>query len=77
MASNSYPVELNALDISQYRRGNTGIDYVTTFDSGAPGAHVMLSALVHGNELSAAHTLSTTCCARKSGRSTGSSPWPS
>ena len=57
MASNSYPVELNALDISQYRRGNTGIDYVTTFDSGAPGAHVMLSALVHGNELCGAHAL--------------------
>ena len=57
MASNSYPVELNALDISQYRRGNTGIDYVTTFDSGAPGAHVMLSAVVHGNELCGAHAL--------------------
>jgi len=57
MTSNSYPVELNALDISQYRRGNTGIDYATTFDSGAPGAHVMLSALVHGNELCGAHAL--------------------
>ncbi len=57
MTSNSYAVELNALDISQYRRGNTGIDYATTFDSGAPGAHVMLSALVHGNELCGAHAL--------------------
>ena len=57
MASNSYPVELNAPDISQYRQGNAGIDYVTTFDSGATGAHVMLSALVHGNELCGAHAL--------------------
>ena len=57
MASNSYPVALKALDISQYRQGNTGIDYVTTLDSGASGAHVMLSALVHGNELCGAHAL--------------------
>ena len=57
MALNSHPVELNALDITQYRRGNTGIDYVTTLDSGASGPHVMLSALVHGNELCGAHAL--------------------
>ena len=57
MIANSYPVELSALDISQYRRGNTGIDYVTTLDSGAPGPHVMLSALVHGNELCGAHAV--------------------
>ena len=57
MIANSYPVELSALDISQYRRGNTRIDYVTTLDSGAPGPHVMLSALVHGNELCGAHAL--------------------
>ena len=46
-----HPVELSAPDLSQYRRGNVGIDYVTTFDSGVPGAHVMVSALVHGNEI--------------------------
>ena len=57
MTLNSHPVELSALDITQYRRGNTGIDYVTTLDSGAPGPHVMLSALVHGNELCGAHAL--------------------
>ena len=57
MPLNSHPVELNALDITQYRRGNTGIDYVTTLDSGASGPHVMLSALVHGNELCGAHAL--------------------
>ena len=57
MTVNTYPVELSALDISKYRRGNTGIDYVTTLDSGVPGPHVMLSALVHGNELCGAHAL--------------------
>ena len=57
MTLNSHPVELSALDITQYRRGNTGIDFVTTLDGGTPGPHVMLSALVHGNELCGAHAL--------------------
>ena len=57
MTPNSHPVELTALDITRYRRGNTGIDFATTLDSGAPGPHVMLSALVHGNELCGAHAL--------------------
>ena len=57
MSDNPYPVELDAPDISPYRRGNTGIDYATTFDSGASGPHVMLSAVVHGNELCGAYAL--------------------
>ena len=57
MAVNSHPVALNAPDISAYRTGNTGIDYVTTLDSGASGAHVMVSAVVHGNEVCGAHAL--------------------
>lgn len=57
MTVNSHPVELSALDISPYRRGNTGTDYVTTLDSGASGPHVMLSAVVHGNELCGVHAL--------------------
>ena len=57
MTVNSHPVELIALDISPYRRGNTGTDYVTTLDSGTSGPHVMLSAIVHGNELCGAHAL--------------------
>jgi predicted deacylase len=44
-------------DISPYREGNTGIEYVTTFDSGKPGPHVMINALTHGNELCGAHAL--------------------
>ncbi len=52
-----YPVNLQAPDITPYREGNTGVDYVTTFDSGNTGPHVMLTALVHGNELCGAITL--------------------
>ena len=45
------PIELTPVDISRYRAGNTGIDYFTTIDSGTDGPHVMVTALVHGNEL--------------------------
>ncbi len=51
MDDETYPVELTAPSIEPYRRGNTGIDYVTTFDSGVPGPHVMVNALTHGNEI--------------------------
>lgn len=57
MAEGSYPLELEALDISPYEKGNTGVDYVYTFDSKVPGPHVMLSAIVHGNELCGAIAL--------------------
>ena len=52
-----YPVELIPVDITPYKAGNTGVDYVTTFDSGQPGPHIMISALTHGNELCGAITL--------------------
>lgn len=55
--SNTYPIEIKPLDISPYRKGNTNCEYITTFDSGRPGPHVMLSALVHGNELCGAVVL--------------------
>lgn len=37
-------------DISRFAAGNTGIDYVWSFDAGPPGPHVMVNALTHGNE---------------------------
>ncbi len=50
-------------DLSPYRRGNTGIDYVHRFDSGRPGPHVLVNALTHGNEfcgmVAACHLLDT------------------
>lgn len=48
---NDYPIELKAPDISSFRAGNTGVDYYTSFDSGKNGPHVLVNALVHGNEL--------------------------
>ncbi len=50
-------VELTPPDISPYRAGNTGIPYVTTFDSGQAGPHVLICALTHGNEISGAIAL--------------------
>jgi hypothetical protein len=44
-------VELAAPDIAPHRRSATGVDYIHTFDSGAPGPHVMVNALTHGNEI--------------------------
>jgi predicted deacylase len=50
-------------DLSAYRRGNTGVDYVHRFESGRPGPHVLINALTHGNEfcgmVAAAHLLDT------------------
>ncbi len=53
----NYPIELTPPDITPYRQGGTGIDYATTFDSGKPGPHAMISAVVHGNELCGAIAL--------------------
>lgn len=52
-----YPVELDPVDIEPYRSGNTGVPYYTTFDSGRAGPHVLINALVHGNELCGAMTV--------------------
>lgn len=49
--------ELALPDISAWRAGNTGIEGVWHFDSGRPGRHAMVTALVHGNELCGAWTL--------------------
>jgi len=48
---------LPAPDLSAWRAGNTGTPGVWHFDSGVPGRHVMISALVHGNELCGAWAL--------------------
>lgn len=52
-----YPVELQWVDLAAYRRGNTGIDHVHSFDSGLAGPHVMVNALTHGNELCGMHVV--------------------
>jgi predicted deacylase len=43
-------IEVAPRDLSRYRAGNTGIDYVHRFASGRPGPHVMVNGLTHGNE---------------------------
>lgn len=53
----TYAVELTAPDIEPYRAGNTGIAYVTTFAAAAPGPHVVVAALTHGNEICGAIVL--------------------
>lgn len=52
-----YPIEIRPPDISGYRRGNAGVDYVHVLDSGKPGPSVMVQALTHGNEFSGAIAL--------------------
>lgn len=49
--------DLPAPDLGPWRAGNTGTEGVWHFDSGQPGRHVMISALVHGNELCGAWAL--------------------
>ncbi|MDM0113353.1 succinylglutamate desuccinylase/aspartoacylase family protein [Variovorax sp. J22R133] len=57
------PLEVLPRDISAYRKGNTGVDYVHRFESGQPGPHVLINALTHGNEIcgmvAATHLLDT------------------
>ncbi len=50
MANDAFAIEIAPPDISRWREGNTGIEYVSTFDGARPGPHVMISALMHGNE---------------------------
>ena len=57
MPEPTYAVELTPPDIEPYRAGNTGIDYVTTFDSRRAGPHVLVTALTHGNEVCGAIAL--------------------
>ena len=57
MMSAPLPFTLAAPDLGAWRAGNTGTDGEWRFDSGTPGRHVMISALVHGNELCGAWAL--------------------
>jgi len=50
-------VELLPPDLGPHAPGNTGIPYVWSFEGPAPGPHVLLNALMHGNELCGAIAL--------------------
>lgn len=47
----AYPIDVAFPDLRPYAAGNSGIPYLTTYDSGVPGPHVMVNALTHGNEV--------------------------
>lgn len=53
----SPPIEISVPDLEPYRHGTEGIPYVVSVDSGTPGPHAVITALVHGNELSGAWAL--------------------
>ena len=45
------PFELPLPGIAAWRAGNTRVEGVWHFESGQPGRHVLISALIHGNEI--------------------------
>lgn len=57
MIESAPPIQLVPPDVAPYRRGNTGVDFATTLTSGRPGPHVVVNALMHGNELCGAVAL--------------------
>ena len=63
MNSDLPPLEVLPRDLSAYRSGNVGVEYVHRFESGVAGPHVLVNALTHGNEfcgmVAACHLLDT------------------
>lgn len=51
------PVEIAVPDIRPWIEGNSGVPGVWTIDSGLPGPHAAISAIVHGNEIAGAVVL--------------------
>ena len=57
MSDSSLQFQLPKPDIDAWRAGNTGVEGVWQFDSGRAGREVLITALVHGNELCGAWAL--------------------
>ncbi|HWT20447.1 MAG TPA: succinylglutamate desuccinylase, partial [Variovorax sp.] len=57
MSVSASAFELSPPDISAWRAGNTGTEGVWHFEAEQPGRRVMISALVHGNEVCGAWAL--------------------
>lgn len=54
LTSNSgphYDVRIEPVDIARWQGGNTGTEFVWSFEADRPGPHVMVNAVTHGNEL--------------------------
>ncbi|WP_024512963.1 succinylglutamate desuccinylase/aspartoacylase family protein [Bradyrhizobium sp. ARR65] len=45
-----YPVEFSPPNIGRWRDGTTGVPFVHSFAGARPGPHLLITALVHGNE---------------------------
>ncbi len=52
-----FPVSFAAPDLGPWRTGNCGVRGFTTRSAAVPGPHVMLTALIHGNEIAGAVAL--------------------
>jgi predicted deacylase len=52
-----FPVDVVAPDIGPWIPGNTGIPGFTSIEASAPGPHVLLAGLMHGNEIGGAIVL--------------------
>ena len=50
-------LEILPPDITPFRAGNRGVDFVHVLDSGRPGPNVLVQALTHGNEICGALAL--------------------
>ncbi len=52
-----FDVRLLPPDLAAWRTGNAGLPGIMRFDSGLPGPHVAVTALMHGNEIAGAIVL--------------------
>lgn len=57
IAASDAPIELLPRDLSGWRQGNCGVDYVHRLDSGCAGPELVVQALTHGNEICGANAL--------------------
>lgn len=53
-ALRSFPVNIDPPDLRRWLAGNTGIAGAWSFAAAAPGPHVAITAIVHGNEFAGA-----------------------
>ena len=52
-----FPVQLAAPDLSPWLAGNTGVPGFITVSAAQPGPHLLIAALMHGNEIAGAIVL--------------------
>lgn len=57
IATPRFAVRVPVPDLGPWRAGNTGLPGVWRFAAAAPGPHLLLTALVHGNEIAGAALL--------------------